>query len=252
MVRSDADLSYINQVRVAHRARDIVYRAGPGHKVQTIVPSVPHPSPESCVIQSIRPTIQRSDACLDLHAVHGCVESRDTEEGSEANKDEDAETSHVENQTSNHIDHVEERSCQSQVQICPGEDRPGDSGLFIGDSEERKGEDIVCGGDGGKDNDNRTNCATKLTGIDDEDPLCEDSGTRGPDLETSSTRWSNCNNELETPQESRPTTLQLRIKEKMLKLSRHAVTGKLALAFLIRKSKKKEDGILEMILELME
>ena len=144
MVRSDADLPYLNQVRIAHQAKNIVYRAGPAHKIQTIVPIVPLPSPESCVIRTIRPTTRRSNACLDLHAVYGCVESRDTEEGSEATEAEDAETSHVENHTSNHVKHCEERFFQNPVQICSGEDRPGDRDLCITDLEERKGENIQC------------------------------------------------------------------------------------------------------------
>ena len=97
MVMNDAHLPYIYQGHITRRTKDLVYHTGPARKAQLVVPSTPLLSPQSAVIQTLRPTAHRTNACADLRAVCGCVGGRDVEAGAEAMKvGEDAKTSQVE------------------------------------------------------------------------------------------------------------------------------------------------------------
>ena len=109
MVKSDADLPYINQVLVAHGAKDIVYRRGPARKVQVITPSAPLPSPQSAVIRTLRPILRRLNASLNLVARKGQGESGDLKADSAATKAEDAKTGQIENRKPTNFEHGAER-----------------------------------------------------------------------------------------------------------------------------------------------
>ena len=95
MVKNDADLPYINQVLVAHGAKDIVYRRGPARKVQVITPSAPLSSPQSAVIRTLRPILRRLNASLNLVARKGQGENGDLKADSAATKAEDAKTGQI-------------------------------------------------------------------------------------------------------------------------------------------------------------
>ena len=262
MVRSDADIPYINDIPIAHRATTIRYRTGPAHRVQLVVPSLPPPSPQSAVIQTLRSTRPRSTVSSNLRAAFRQVQSTDREAGSEASKVENAENGHIWSQASSHVDHGEEWYSQSQVQISHEQDRPRDRGLRAADFDDSKSEDTVCENDSGKDvgpivvRTHRALCAADFEESDDEEALCEDGDIRGLDLEAN-TRWFNSTKELKTPRGHQLTAIQLRIQENVLRdIVQEALqarrNGEIDSSIFSNEAPEEEDGVLEMILELME
>ena len=255
MIRSDADVPYINEV-TAHRATNIVYRTGPARKVQLVVPSARHPSPQSAVIRNLRRTRPCSNAHSNLRAAYGRVESLDTETGSK-----DAETGRVGNHTSNHVEHGEEWYLQSQVRVSHDEDCPRDSGLRAADFDNRNSENTLCDNEEGKDMASTVLrihgglCAADFEDSEDEDSLCDDADIRGLDLEAN-IRWPNCKHESRIPQEHRLTTMQLRIQEDVLRdivqqALRARVDGRVNSTIFSTEAPEEEDWEIEMILEVM-
>ena len=120
MVKSDADLPYINQVLVAHGANNIVYRKGPARKVQVVIPSAPLPSPQSAVIRTLRPLLRRLNASLNLGARRGQGESGDSKVDWAATNAEDAKTGHTEDGISSDVEHGAERRFQCQMRVGRG------------------------------------------------------------------------------------------------------------------------------------
>ena len=253
MVRGDADVSYVNEILIAHRAKNMVYRKGPNHKVQVVVPSTRLPSPQCAVIQTFRPPIRRLDATLNIHATYGRVKSRVNEASSEATKARDAERGHTGNQTSRHVEQGEERLPRSQVRVSGGEDRPKRS-LLASDFDNGNGDNRDIGPIVVRSH--RALCAADFEDSDDEGSVRGDGDIRGLDLEASA-RWSDCNNELKSSQACPLTTAQLRIKENMLRgiaqRARNARTnGQVDCSIFSKEAPAEEDRVLEMILELME
>lgn len=253
MVRGDADVSYVNQVLIAHRAKNIIYRKGPAHKVQLVVPSAPFPSPQCAVISTFRPPIRRLNASSNIHATYGRVKSRVNEASSEATKAEDAEIDHTGNQTSSQVEQGEESLPQSQVRVSGGEDRPKRS-LLATDFDNVNGDNKDIGPIVVRTH--RALCAADFEYSDEEDSIRGDDDIRGLDLEASA-RWSNCNNELRSSQECPLMTAQLRIKEEMLReigqRARKARTnGEVDCSIFSKEAPAEEDRVLEMILDLME
>ena len=253
MVRGDADVSYVNQVLTAHRAKNIIYRKGPAHKVQLVVPSAPFPSPQCAVISTSRPPIRRLNASSNIHATYGRVKSRVNEASSEATKAEDAGIGHTGNQTSSQVEQGEESIPQSQVRVSGGEDRPKRS-LLATDFDNGNGNNKDIGPIVVRTH--RALCEADFEDSDEEDSIRGDGDMRGLDLEASARR-SNCNNELRSSQACPLTTAQLRIKEKMLReiaqRARKARTnGEDDCSILSREAPAEEDRVLEMILDLMD
>ena len=257
MIRSDADVPYINEVLTAHRATNIVYRTGPARKVQLVVPSARHPSPQSAVIRNLRRTRPCSNAHSNLRAAYGRVESSDTETGSE-----DAETGRVGNHTSNHVEHGEDRYLQSQVRVSHDEDCPRDSGLRAADLDNENSDDTLCDNEEGKDvastvvRTHRGLCAADFEDSEDEDSLCDDADIRGLDLQANIC-WSKRNHESSIPQEHRLTAMQLRIQEDVLRdivqqALRARIDGRVDSAIFSTEVPEEEDWEIEMILEVME
>ena len=255
-------MPYINEVPIAHRATTIRYRTGPAHRVQLVVPSLPPPSPQSAVIQTLPSTRPWSTVSSKLRAAFGQVQSTDREAGSEALKSGYAETGDIWNQVSSHVDHGEEWYLQSQVQISHEEYRPRDRGLRAADFDDSKREDTFCENDGGKDvgpivvRTHRALCAADFEDSDAEDSLCDDGEVRGLDLEAN-TRWFNSNKELKIPQDHQLTAIQLRIQESVLRdIVQEALqarrNGEVDSSIFSNKAPEEEDRVLEMILELME
>lgn len=262
MMKSATDIPYNNQVRMAHRAKNIVYRSGNAHKVHLVVPSAALPSPQSAMVQTLRPTLYRSNAYSNLRVACGRVESTDTKADSEATKSEDAETGYIENQTSTHAEHGGERYLQSQVRVSHEEDRPRGQSLRAADVDGSNSEDTLCENDYGtivapiRVRTHRALCAADFEDSDDEDSLCDDGDIGGLDLEANS-RWSNCNKELSIPQEYQLTMVELRIQENVLReIVQQALNarrnGKVDSSIFSEEEPEEEDWVLEMILELME
>ena len=123
MMRNDTDLPYINQVLAAHRLRNIVYRKGPAHKVQIVIPSAPLLSPQCGVIQTLRSMTRRVNASLDLRAVYDRVDGGDTDGGSE---DGEAETGQIVQLISDEVEHGEGLCLQSHVRVSGWENDSAD------------------------------------------------------------------------------------------------------------------------------
>ena len=233
MIGSSADLPYINKGFTAHRARKLVYRAGPARKVQIVVPSAPLPNPQNAVIRTLRPTIRRLNASLNVLTANGWGESGDTRADLKATKAEDAEICHTGNRTS--------------------EDHPRKA-LRPTEKDDKSSEDKLCENDGPMIV--RTHRALRAADFEDSDD--EDSfsgGTRGFNLEAS-TRWSQCNNRLKNTQGRQLTTIQLRIEENMLReIAQQALkageNGENA-STINSQGVSEEDLVLEIVLQLME
>ena len=262
MIRSATDVPYINEVRIAHRATDIVYRTGNAHKVELIVPNAALPGPQSAVIQTQRPTISRSNACLNLRVAYGLVESTDTEAVSEGTKSEDAETGSTGNQIPTHAEHGEEHYLESQVRVSHEQDRPRAQSLGAADVDGSNSEDTLYENDYGIDiapirvGAHRALCAADFEDSDDEDSFCDNGDIGGLALEAD-TRWSNCNKQHSIPQEHGSMTVQLRIQENILReMVQQALkarrNGKFDCNIFSEEAPEEEDWVLEMILELME
>ena len=240
MMKSDADLPYINQVLIAHRARDIAYRMGPARKVQVVVPSSPTPRPQSACIRTLRSTRPRSNVSSNLRAAYGCVESLLCERRSEAE-----ETGRIGNYTSSRVEHGEEWYPQSQVRASHDEDGLKDSSLCAAKLHQSYSEDTT----------HKAFRVADYEDSDDEDSLCEDDDIRALDLEANN-RPFNCNKKLEIPQEHQLTTMQLRIVENVLretaqqalKARRNDKTGARILS---KEAPEGWDRLLEIILELL-
>lgn len=249
-MRSDIDLPYINEVLIAYRARDFAYRAGPAHKVQLVV-NAPHPSPQSAIVRTLRPTLPRFNASPNLRIAYGWFESIDMGVFSEGT-----------NQTSSHFEHGEKRYLKRQARVSHEEDCPRNRSLPSADSNDRNSEDTLCKNDNGTDvgpiaaRTHRALCAADFEDSDDEDSLRDDGDIGGLDLEAN-TRWSKNNNkELEIAHEHQLTTMQLRIQEKVLKdIVQQALkarsNGRVDSSFFSEEAPEEEDGVLEMILDLM-
>lgn len=261
MIRSDADLPYINQVLTAHPATKIAYRTGPAHTVQLIVPSAPLPSPQSAVVRTLRSTRLGLNASSNFCTLYRRVESTGTEAGSETTKAEDAEIGHDEIQTSSHVGHGEELYLQSQVRVGHEEDRPRDRGFRATDFDGSNNEDTLCDDEDDKDvapivvRTHRGLCAADFDNSDGEDSLCDDDDIRGLDLEAHP-RCSRRNKELEIPEEHQLTTVQLRVQEIVLrKIARQALKarrdGRIESNIFSDEAPEEDDWVLEMILAAM-
>ena len=147
MVNSDADLPYINQVLVAHGAKNIVYRQGPARKVQVVTPSAPLPSPQNAVIRTLRPILRRLNASLNLGARKGQGEKGDLKAGWAATKAEDAKTGHIETRNPRNFEHEGERHSPSQMPVSHREHRSKRT-LGAANFYDRHSEDILCNEEG--------------------------------------------------------------------------------------------------------
>ncbi len=259
MIKSDADLPYINQVLMAHRATNMIYRAGPARKVQLVVPSARHPSPQSAAIRTLRRIRACSYACSNLRAAYGRLESSATGAGSEATEAE--ETEHLGNQTSDHVEHGEEWYLQSGFRVSHEEDHPSNSGLHAADFDQRNTEETLCENEKGKDIapiaawTPRGLCAADFDDSEDES-LCDDADITSLDLEAN-LRWSNYSHELRTPQEHHLTTIQLRIQENVVRdIVQQALkarrNGRNDSSVFSKEAPEEEDWVIEVILEVME
>ena len=263
MVRSDAELPYINQVLLAHRSTNIAYRAhmGPARRVQIIVPSAPLPSPQSAVIQTLQAPRLRSKASLDLRAAYLRAESEGTQSGSETTEAGDVETGHDENQNSSHVLFGEDQYLQKQVQVSNEEDSLEDKCVHAADFGGSISEDTLCENGDGEDatpvvRTHRALCAADFEDSDDEDSFRPDDDVVGHDLEAHA-RWSRCEKELGMPQGRRLTTVQLHIQEVVLRhIVRQAVKarsdGRIDSKIFSDKVPEYEDWILETVLAAME
>lgn len=262
MIRGATDVPYINEVRIAHRATNIVYCAGNAHKVQLIVPNAPLPSAQSAIIQTLRPTISRSNACSNLRVAYGRVEGTDTKSVSGATKSADAETGSIGNHISVHAEHGEEHYLQSQVRVSHKQYRSRGQSFRAADVDGSNSEDTLCENDYGIEvaptrvRTHRALCAADFEDSDDEDSVCDNGDIGGLAL-GANTRWSNCNKQLSIPQSNQLTMVQHRIQENMLReIIRQAVkarkNGKVDFSIFSEEAPEEEDWVLEMILELME
>lgn len=262
MIRSDVDLPYLNQVLVAHRAANIAYRAGPAHKVQVVVPSVPPPTPKSATIRTLRRKRPSSDACMSVHAAPG-IGNTDADTISEATKAEEAETGYTENHTSSYVEHEEERYLQSRIRIGDEADRPRDRGLGTADSVDDNNQDTLCENDNGNYialtvlRTHEALYAADFEDTDDEESLCDDVDTVDLDLERDA-RCAKCNEEVENPQRYQLTTIQLRIQENTLReIVQQALKARRngrsdSNSSIFSEAPEEEDRVLEMVLELTE
>ena len=259
MIKSDADLPYINQVLVAHGAKNIVYRRGPARKVQMVTPRAPLPSPQSAVIRILRPILRRLNASLNLGARKGQCESGDLKAGSAPTKAEDAKTGHIENRRPSNFDHRAERHSPIQMPVSHREHRFKRT-LCAANFYDRNSEDILCNEDGTiVVRTHRPLCAADFEDSDDEDSFCDDGDIRafrGFNLEAR-VRWADCNNELKSRQGRQLTTLQLRINANMLREIAHRAfrereNGENEFCIFSEETSEEGDWVLEMVLEMMD
>lgn len=255
MIRGGGDLPYINGVLTAHRVKNIVYRAGPARKVQLVVPSAPLPSPQSAVIRTLRPTIHRLNASLKVLAAKAWGKSEDTRAGLEATKAEDAEICHTGKRISSHVEQGEKNYFQSQSRVSDEEENSRKT-LCPAGFDDKNSEDELCEDDSPIIvRTHRALCAADFDDTDDEDAF-PDGGTRGFNLEAS-TRWSNCNNRLKSTRGPQLTTIQLRIKENMLKeIAQQAFkereNGENGCSIVSQPASEEDDWVLDMVLQLMD
>ena len=253
MVKSDADLPYINQVLVAHGANNIVYRKGPARKVQVIIPSAPLPSPQSAVIRTLRPLFRRLNA--SLHLGH----SGDSKADSAATNAGDVKTSHIEDGIPTNFEHGAERHFQCQMRVSHGQHRSSKS-LRAANFLNRNGGATLCGEDSTiVVRTHRPIYAADFEDSDDEESCCDDGDVRafrGFDLEAR-VRWADCNSEPKSRQERQVTSLQLRIYGTMLREIAHRAVEDRENGENESESSREEmseegDWVLEMVLELMD
>ena len=246
MIRGNTDLPYLNQALLAHRATHIVYRKGPCHKVQLVVPSAPRPSPQSAAVQTLGLSGRRSNTSSNLRAAYRQIESDDTEAGSEAKTAEVAETGHIRHKNSSH-DHGEERYLQSQGQVIYEEVRPRDRGVRAKELDDRLGKDTLGENDEGKDvapiivRTHRALCATEFENSGNAD----DGDNGGLDLEAN-TRWSNSNEELTSVDDNTASNRGEHSKRNSSRMSQ-GDSG-----FFGQEPPEEEDWMLEMIPNSME
>ena len=259
MVKSDADLPYINQVLVAHGAKNIVYRKGPARKVQVVIPSAPLPSPQSAVIRTIRPILRRLNASLNLCAGKGQGESGDLKAGSAGTKAEDAKTGHIEKRKPSNFEHGAERHSPNQMPVSHREQHYKRT-LCAANFCDRNRKDMLRNEDGTiVVRTHRPLCAADFEDSDDEYSFCEDGDIRafrGFNLEAR-VRWAHCNYQLKGRQGRQLSTLQLRIHANILREIAHQALKDRedgVNEWDISSEERSEDGdwVLEMILELMD
>lgn len=259
MVKSNADLPYINQVLVAHGANNIVYRKGPARRVQVVIPSAPLRSPQSAVIQTLRPLFRRLHASLNLSAGKRQGESGDSKADSAATNAGDAKTGHIEDGVSSNIEHGAERHFQCQMRVSQRHHRSS-RGLRAADLHNKNGEATLCGEDGTiVVRTHRPIYAADFEDSDDEESFCDDGDIRifrGFDLEAR-VRWADCNNELKSRQGRQVTPLQLRIYGNMLRKIAHRAleereNGEDESDISNEEMSEEGDWVLEMVLELMD
>ena len=259
MVKSDADLPYINQVLVAHGANNIVYRKGPARKVQVVIPSAPLQSPQSAVIRTLRPLFRRLNASLTLGAGKGQGESRDSNADSAATNAGDAKTGPIEDGISSNIEHGTERHFQCQMRVSQGQHRSSKS-LQAANLHNRNGAATLCGADGTiVVRTHRPVYPTDFEDSDDDESFCDDGDIRafrGFDLEAR-VRWVDCNSELKSRQGRQMTKLRLRIWGNMLREIAHRALEEREIGEDESDSSSEEmseegDWVLEAILELMD
>ena len=198
MVKSDTDLPYINQVLIAHGAKNIVYHRGPARKVQVVTPSAPLPSAQSAVIRTLRPVFRSLNESLNSGSRKGQGESGDLKAGSAATKAEDAKTGHLKYQNPSNFEHGAERHSQCQMRVNHGHHRSRKT-LQALNLYDGNGEATLCGGDGtivvGT---HRPFCAADFEDSEDEESFCDDGDIRvfrGFNLEAR-VRCADCNNEV--------------------------------------------------------
>ena len=267
MVRSDAEVPYINQVLLAHRSTNIGYRVcmGPARRVQLVVPSVPLPSPQRAVIQSLQSPGLRSKASSDSCAAYLRAKSAGTQSGSGTTEAGDVETGHDENPASNHDLSGEDQYLQKEIQVSNEEDRledrcvdPANFDDFDGNIsqdtlfEKRDVEDATSV----VTRTHRALCAADFEDSDNEDSSRLDDDVVGHELEAHAP-WSSCEKELGMPQGRRLTTVQLQIQEDILRhIVRQAVKarsdGRIDSKIFSDKMPEYEDWILEIVLGAME
>ena len=263
MVRSDDEISYINQVFLAHRSTNIAYRVcmGPARRAQLVVPSFPLPSPQSAIIQTLQSPGLPSKASSDSCAAYLRAESAGTQSGSETTGAGDVETGHDENPTSSHVLFGENQYLQKQIQVNNEEDRLEDRCVHPADFRGSISEDTLCLYGDGEDatpvviRTHRALCAADFEDSDDEDSFHPDDDIVGDDLEAH-TPWSSYEKELEMPQGRRLTTVQLQIQEYVLRhIVRQAVKarsdGRLDSKIFSDKEPEYEDWMLETVLGAM-
>ena len=249
MVRSDAEISYINQVLLAHRPTNIAYRVcmGPARRAQLVVPSVPLPSPQRAVIQTLRSHRLRSKASSKSCTAYLRAESAGAQSESETKEAGEVETGHDEDPTSSHVLFGEDQYLQKQHTTD-----------FGGSTSE----DTLCGNGDAKDatpvsmRTHRALCAADFEDSDNEDSFHPDDDVVGRDLEAH-TPWSSCERELEMPQGRRLTTVQLQIQKDVLRhIVRQAVKarseGRIDSKIFSDKAPEYEDCHIETVLEAIE
>ena len=264
MVRSDDEIPYINQVLLAHRLTNIAYRVcrGPAHRVQLVVPSVPLPSPQSAVIQTLQSPGLRSKSSSDSCAAYLRAESAGTQPGSDTTEAGDVETGHGENPTSSHVLFGEDQCLQKQIQVNNEEDRLEDRCVHPAESGGSISEDTLCEKGDGEDaipvviRTHRALCAADFEDSDNEDSFCPDDDVVSHDLKAH-TPWSSREKELGMPQGRRLTTVQLQIQENILRnIVRQAVKarsdGRTESKIFSHKAPEYEDCQIETVLGAME
>lgn len=266
MVRSDAEIPYINQVLLAHRSTNIAYRVrmGPARRAQLVVPSVPLPSPQSAVIQTLQSPSLRSKASSDSFAPYLRAESGGTQSGSETTEAGVVETGHDENQTSSHVlfEGDQYRISPLQVQVSNEENRLEDRCVHPADFSGSISEGTFY--ENGDDENatlveirpHRALCAADFEDSDNEDSFRPDDDVVGHDLEAHA-RWSSREKGHGMPQGRRLTTVQLQIQEDVLRhIVRQAVKarsdGRIDSKIFSDKVPGNEDRVLETVLAAME
>ena len=264
MVRSDAEVPYINQVLLAHRSTNIAYRVcmGPARRVQLVVPSAPLPSPQSAVIQTLQPSGLRPKGSSDSCAAYLRAKSTGTQSGSETTEAGDVVTCHDENPASSHVLSAEDRDLQKQIQVINEEDRLEDRCVPSAHFGRSISEDTLCEkGDGENATPVVTRAHRALCAADFEDSDIEDSFRPNDDVVGRSLEahapWSSCEKEIEMPQGRRLTTVQLQIQEDVLRhIVRQAVKarsdGRIDSKIFSDEAPEYEDWILETVLGAME
>ena len=267
MVRSDAEVPYINQVLLAHRSTNFAFRycMGPARRVQLVFPSVPLPSPQSAVIQTIQSTELCSKTSSDSCAAYLRAESAGTQSGSEITEAGDVETGHDENPASSHVLPGEDQYLQKQIQVSNEEDSLEDKCVHPADCDDFDGnisEDTLFEKRDGEDatsvvkRTHRALCAADFEDSDNEDSFRLDDDVVDHDLKAHAP-WSSYEKELRMPQGRRLTTVQLQIQEDVLRhIVRQAVKarsdGTIDSKIFSGDAPEYEDWILETVLGAME
>ena len=248
MIRNNTDLPYMNNVLMAHRATNILYRKGPAQKAQLVFPSAFPPSPQSAVVQTLPPTRPSSKQ------PRAYIQHMDGERAQTARRV----------RLSYEGDGLRDwslRILSPFVSVTKSISSIMATMLHAIGFNESVSKSTRYGNDDGKDvapaalRIYRGFCAADFEDSEDEkDALCDDSDIESLDLKAA-TCWSNCI--WETPQENRLTTIQLRILENVLRdIVAQALAARrndrLDSSIFSEEAPEEEDMLLEMMLELME